>query len=73
MNIVVASMEVRLGVDLRTAQLVKEVGDEWDWVPILPCDLVEASEVDTEFQGTMLLLGKDIPIQVDDDMWDSPL
>jgi len=27
MNIVVARMEVKLGVDLFTAQLVKEVGD----------------------------------------------
>ena len=46
-NIVVASMEVELGVDLRAAQLVEEVGNEWNWVPILPCDLVEVSEVDT--------------------------
>jgi len=30
-NIVVASMEVELGVDLCTAQLVKEVGNEWNW------------------------------------------
>ena len=59
MNIVVASTEVELGVDLCTAQLVEEIGDEWDQVLILPCDLVEVSEVDTESQGTILLLGKD--------------
>ena len=41
-------MEVELGVNLCTAQLVEDVGDEWDWVPILPSDLVEVSEVNTE-------------------------
>ena len=58
-NIVVASMEVELGVDLCTAKLVKEVCDQWDWVPILPSNLVEVSEVDTESQGAILLLGKE--------------
>ena len=59
MNIIVARMEVNLGVDLRTAQLVEEIGNEWDRIPILPCDLVEVSEVDTELQGAILLLGKE--------------
>jgi len=58
-NIVVASTEVELGIDLRISQLVKEVDDEWDQVPILLCDLVEVSEVDTELQGAILLLGKE--------------
>jgi len=40
-NIVVASMEVELGVDLCAAQLVEEVGNEWNWVLILSSDLVE--------------------------------
>ena len=40
-------------------KLVEEVGDEWDWVPILLSDLVEVSEVDTESQGTILLLCKE--------------
>ena len=40
-------------------KLVEEVGDEWDWVPILLSDLVEVSEVDTESQGTILLLRKE--------------
>jgi len=40
-NIVVASTEVKLGVDLCAAQLVEEVGNEWDWVPILLSNLVE--------------------------------
>ena len=39
-NIVVASTEVELGVDLCAAQLVKEVGDEGNWVAILLGDLV---------------------------------
>jgi len=39
-NIVVASMEVELGVDLCAAQLVEEVGNEWNWVLILSSDLV---------------------------------
>ena len=59
MNIVVASMEVKLGVDLCTTQLVKEIGDEWNQVPILLCDLVEVLEVDTESQGAILLLSKE--------------
>jgi len=58
-NIVVTSMEVELGVDLCTAKLVKEVGDEWDWVPILLSDLVEVLEVNTESQGAILLLSKE--------------
>ena len=58
-NIVVASMEVKLSVDLCAAQLVKEVGNEWNWVSILSSDLVEVSEVNTESQGAVLLLSKE--------------
>jgi|SRR5882724_3445152 len=58
-NIVVASVEVELGVNLCAAELVEEVCDEWDWVPILPSDLVEVSEVNTESQDTIILLGKE--------------
>ena len=58
-NIVVASMEVELGIDLCAAQLVEEIGDEWNWVLILLHDIVEVSEVNTELQGTILLLGKE--------------
>src|SRR5882724_7534162 len=32
MNIVIASMEVELGVDLHASQLVKEIGNKWNWV-----------------------------------------
>src|SRR5882724_6801094 len=35
-NIIVASAEVELGVDLCASQLVKEVGNEWNQVSILP-------------------------------------
>ena len=55
-NIVVASMEVEIGVDLCAAQLVKEIGDEWYWVLIFSCDLIEVAKFDTESQGTILLL-----------------
>ena len=58
-NVVVASMEVKLGLDLCAAQVVEEVGDKQDWVLILPCDLIEVLEVDTESQGAILLLGKE--------------
>ena len=54
-NIIVASAEVKLGVDLHAAQLVEEVGDEWDWVPILSSNLVKVPEVDTESQGTIIV------------------
>src|SRR5882672_2859747 len=47
-HIVVASMQVELGVDLGTAELFKEVGDKWDRVPILPSELVEVPKVDAE-------------------------
>src|SRR5882724_560151 len=59
MNIIVASAEVELGVDLCAAQLVEEVGNEWNWVLILLSDLVEVSEVHTESQGAVLLLSKE--------------
>jgi len=59
MNIVVASMEVELGVDLCAAQLVEEIGNEWNWVLILLSDLVEVLEVHTESQGAVLLLSKE--------------
>src|SRR5882672_9696512 len=55
-NIVVASPQVKLSVDLGTAELVKEVGDQWDRVLILPGELVEVPKVDTEPQGPVFLL-----------------
>src|SRR5882724_11417289 len=58
-NIIVTSVEVELGVDLCTAQLVEEVGDEWNWVPVLSSNLVEVSEVHTELQDAVFLLGKE--------------
>ena len=58
-NIVVASTEVKLSVDLCAAKLVEEVGDKWNWVPILSSNLVEVLEVHTELQGAVLLLGKE--------------
>ena len=58
-NIVVASVKVELNVDLCTAQLVEEIGDKWDQIPILLCDLVEVSEVHTESQSAILLLSKE--------------
>jgi len=58
-NIVVASAEVELGVDLCAVQLVEEIGDKWNWVLILLSDLVEVSEVNTELQGAILLLHKE--------------
>src|SRR5882724_1776018 len=55
-NIVVASTKVELSVDLCAAQLVEEVGDKWNRVPILSSNLVEVTEVHTESQGAILLL-----------------
>src|SRR5882672_221025 len=57
-NIVIASMQFELGVDLGAAKLVKEVGDKQNRVPILPGELVEVPEVDIELQGTVFLLHK---------------
>src|SRR5882672_5455176 len=50
-NIVVAGPQVKLGVDLGTAELVQEVGDQRDQVPIIPGELVEVPKVDTESEG----------------------
>ena len=58
-KIVVASMEVKLGVDLCTAKLVEEVCDEWDQVPILSSDLVEILESRHRVSGYHPLLGKE--------------
>ena len=58
-NIVVTSAEVELSVDLHAAQLVEEVGDQWNRVPILSSNLVEVSEVHTESQCAVLLLCKE--------------
>src|SRR5882672_8939423 len=55
-HIVVASMQVELGVALGTAELVKEVGDKQDRVPILPGELVKIPKVDTEPKGSIFLL-----------------
>src|SRR5467141_1039170 len=55
-HIVVAGPQVELDVDLGTAKLVKEIGDKQDRVPILPGELVEVPEVDTESQGPISLL-----------------
>jgi len=33
---VVASVEIKLGVDPYTTELAEEVCDKWDWVLILP-------------------------------------
>src|SRR5882672_1362384 len=55
-NIVVTSMQVKLCVDLGTAELVKEVGDKQDQVLILPGELIEVPKVDTEPKGAIFLL-----------------
>src|SRR5882672_3956051 len=55
-SIVVASPQVELGVYLGTAELVKEIGDKRNQVPILPGELVEVPEVNTESQGAIFLL-----------------
>ena len=57
-NIVVASVQVELGVEFCAAKLVKEVGDQLDWVLILSGELVEVPKVDTESQGPIFLLCK---------------
>jgi len=58
-NVVIASIQIELGVDLHTAELVKEVCHEWDQVPILPGNFVEIPEVHTELQATILMLGNE--------------
>src|SRR5712664_151807 len=44
-NIVVARVQFELCVDLGASKLVQEVGDQWDWVLILPSELIEVPKV----------------------------
>jgi len=57
-NIVIASMQIELGVNLHATKLVEEVCDEGDQVSILLGDFVEIPEVHTELQATILFLAK---------------
>src|SRR5882724_10653148 len=58
-NIVIASMQIELAVDIHSTELVKEVCDDGDWVLILFGDLVEVPEVHTKLQATIIFLGKE--------------
>jgi len=58
-HIVVASAQVKFGVDLGIAQLIEEVHNEGDRVLILLSDLVQVPEVDTESQGAIFFVVKE--------------
>src|SRR6266481_2125230 len=56
--VVVACMQIKLGVDLGRAELVDEVGDQRDWISIPLSDLIELPKVNTESKGAILLLAR---------------
>ena len=74
MNIVVASMEVELGIDLCTAKLVKEVCDEGDQVLILPSDLLRFQKSTQSHRVLSFFLEKRTGVpDVNWDNWMNPL
>ncbi len=52
---IVCTPEVDFGEDVSCAQAVEKVGNQWEGVPILACDAIEASIVDCEAQQAVLL------------------
>ena len=52
--------EIYLGVDFGLAGRVQKVGDQGEWVVILFCNFIEASEVNTEPERTVLFYKKDL-------------
>ena len=51
--------EVDLGVDTRLARSIKEVGNEWKGIMVYLGNAVQASEVDTEAERTILFVNKE--------------
>ena len=51
-------MEVILGENICRVQVVNDTGDKGQWVSILNGDLVEASMVNTQTQGSIHLIDK---------------
>src|SRR6266481_10153575 len=57
--VIVACMQIKLGVDLGRARLVNEVSDQRDWILIPSSDLIELPKIDTESKCAILLFGKE--------------
>ena len=55
-QLMVTSAKVYLGVDSRSSQLIKQIINPRQWVPILDCDPVQLSVVNTQSKGLVLLL-----------------
>src|SRR6266481_1795226 len=58
-DIVVACMQIKLGVDLGRAELVDEVSNEGDWVSIPSSDPIELPKIDTESKCAILFFGEE--------------
>ena len=52
----VCVLEINLSKESGLSRAIQEVGEAWEWVMVFLRDSVEASEVDTESQGAILLL-----------------
>ena len=57
-QLMVTSAKVYLGVDLRSSQLIKQVINSRQWVPILDCNPIQLSVVNAQSKGLILLLCK---------------
>ena len=57
-QLMVTSAKVYLGVDLRSSQLIKQVINPRQWVPILDCNPIQLSVVNAQSKGLVLLLCK---------------
>ena len=56
---IIRMSEVDLGVDPSLPRCIQKIGDKWEWIPVLPSDLVESSVIDTETERTVLLLDEE--------------
>ena len=57
-QLMVTSAKVYLGVDSRSSQLIKQVINPRQWVPILDRNSVQLSVVNAQSKGLVLLLRK---------------
>ena len=53
---IVSTPEVDFGEDVSCAQVVEKVRNQWEGVPILVCDAIEATIVNCKVQRAILLL-----------------
>ncbi|KAG5334139.1 hypothetical protein C0989_004339 [Termitomyces sp. Mn162] len=69
LDIVVARAEVYLCVNLGTAEMINEVSNQGEGIPVLFGDFVEPPIIHTELEGPILLLGEQNRSASSGDQW----